>query len=256
MSVNLNSGSYIPSDIPLKWEYQNEDRVLVLKYALYNPGTEEYHDIRIERPRGWLWGYWGEAFKKDITEEELQTIRKTYDAVLRGIGAKPGDEGKISSNLDRTDFYMQENGKRSSKKISSTDLGIAYGDNEHLIQQEGKTITVHAMMLEGILSPLGISKGDVELSSSLNAISTIASQANKPKDRLAISPNRKLTQQPLNKWPLLFKPLLTPSVPKIPDYQRLELREQQRRLMEYVDRSSNVPLSAFVAKKEPCQIDK
>lgn len=256
--MTVNSKTFIPSDLPVDPELQSGGRVLVLKCALFNPSTQKWHDIRIERS-GFL-GKWCRGPLNHVSQEEAERIRKTYDIILRTIDMQPG-ETAITGDLHATQF-TQRNGSGRLEKKSSAAYEASRQDNVLLSQADAqcfgqKNMTVHDAMVSGVLAPLGLS----------DARTTLSEQENLPVLPLHAKEDGKMLEQ-IKQLPAIPKCNVEGSYfnradqefltnarkagPSLADakYDDLTLEQRKARLTAYLDQTGPIPLSAF-EKNEP-----
>ena len=257
--MTVNSKTFIPSELPVDPELQSGGRVLVLKCALFNPSTQKWHDIRIERS-GFL-GKWCRGPLNNISQEEADRIRKTYDIILRTIDMQPG-ETAITTDLHSTQ-YTQRNGSGRVEKKSSAAYDASRQDNVLLSQADAqcfgqKNVTVHDAVVFGVLAPLGLSDVRTTLSEqeklpflSLNAkedgkvVEQIKQLPKIPKNNVGGSQFNKADRDFLDKA-REEDPILADA-----DYGDLSSEQRKARLTAYLDQTGPIPLSAFEKNDPP-----
>ena len=256
--MTVNYKTFIPSDLPVDPELQSGGRVLVLKCALFNPSTQKWHDIRIERSS--FLGKWCRGPLNNISLEEAERIRKTYDIILRTIDMKPG-ETTITGDLQSTQFTRKNGSGHLEKKSSSVyeasrqnDALLSQADAEYFGQ---KNMTVHDAIVSGVLAPLGLSHAKASFSEQeqmpflpLNAQED--QQVLKRVEQLPAIPKCNAGGRTLNKADQEFLAEARKAGPTLADadYGDLTFEQRKARLMAYLDQTGPIPLSAF-EKNEP-----
>ncbi len=102
----------------VSFELKDQDRVLVLKDALFNPKTHLYHDITIKR------GWFANKFT-GMTDDLAREILTSYGIVLKTLNANPG-EVKLWGTLEKTHY--------KNKNSSGYNTSYSYGQKKDDLQ--------------------------------------------------------------------------------------------------------------------------
>ena len=108
---------YVRSEAPVGISIEDNGRVLVLKSALFNPVTAQWHDIRIVS-HGWKvlgFNVGGGVKFTSVTEEMARQIQMTYGIVLKTLHAEPNGAAFWSDGR-KTSYFIGKNASDSLEK--------------------------------------------------------------------------------------------------------------------------------------------
>ncbi|MBI5273361.1 MAG: hypothetical protein HY861_05195 [Chlamydiia bacterium] len=237
--------------MPLKYECQWGGRVLLIRRAVYNSKTGNWHDIRIVRNGlGFLWGG-----KFQISDAIIEQVRATYGILLKTVRAEPGSM-TLDSVYTGTEVAVQSLHTMSYpyKKGGSDDDTLLAAKDATSIRPEIGSMTVHDAVVYGILMPLGIqgAVGSAPPGSGSSDGETPLQFIEPPQ---SIVPSSHASAKPV----LIELPPIpcykAESTPQEPGYDDASFGERRRRMIQHLDRSGPVPFSAFVDRNEHGQID-
>jgi len=102
---------------PIRYEVLKNGRLLVLKDALFNPLTQKYHSIHLEKfPRKFFGFEIGKGgLFTGITEEVAREIQKTYGVFLKTLNSHPNGAA-FWGDASKTQYIKKEEAAESMKR--------------------------------------------------------------------------------------------------------------------------------------------